>query len=285
MEGQTDTGRWKRSPFLSRRFVIGSSLAFVILAANAFLTYRTIGILVEASRAVESTLKVIGVLKDVQSDVAGAETGLRGYILSGERERLAQAHEQLGRAAQSVKALRSRPEAPPDQAQQVESADALIGEEFQRFSALIEIDRRKGMSAAIRTISATGGAATIGRVQDLVQDLLAVEDAQLTARTAQSRLSSDLSVVTDAVATFFNLGLLGVVILLARREIKERRQAEEVVKFAATHDPLTGLPNRVLLAERVNRAVAAAKSESRSTAVLFIARRRWRYRGTSPAAW
>ena len=270
MQGQTDTGRWKPSPFLSRRFVIGSSVAFIILAANAFLTYRTIANLIEASRAVENTLKVIEALKDVQNNVVGAKTGLRGYILSGERERLAQAHEQLGRAAQSVKALRSRPEAPPDQAQQVESADALIGEEFQRFSALIEIDRRKGMSAAIRTISATGGAATIGRVQDLVQDLLAVEDAQLTARTAQSRLSSDLSVVTAAVATFFNLGLLGVVILLARREIKERRQAEEVVKFAATHDPLTGLPNRVLLAERVNRAVAAAKSESRSTAVLFI---------------
>ena len=155
MEGQTDTGRWKRSPFLSRRFVIGSSLAFVILAANAFLTYRTIGILVEASRAVESTLKVIGVLKDVQSDVAGAETGLRGYILSGERDRLARAHDLLGDAAQSMEALRARPEAVPDQAQELESAAALIGEEFQRFSALIEVDRGKGMSAAIRSSSRT----------------------------------------------------------------------------------------------------------------------------------
>jgi diguanylate cyclase (GGDEF)-like protein len=126
------------------------------------------------------------------------------------------------------------------------------------------------MSAAIRGISATGGAARIRLAQTLVQDLLAAEDAQLAARTAQSGRSSDLSVVTSAVAALFNLGLLGVVILLARREIRERRQAEEVVKFAATHDPLTGLPNRVLLAERVNRAVAAAKSQDRNTAVLFI---------------
>ena len=270
VQGQADTGRWKRPPFLSRRFVIGSSVAFVILATNALLTYRTIANLVETSRAVESTLKVIEDLKDVQNNVVGAETRLRAYILSGEGDRLAQAHEYLGRAAQTIKMLRARRETTPDQTQQVESADALTGEELQRFSALIEIERRKGMSAAIRSISATGGAGTIRRVQNLVQDLLAAEDAQLAARTAQSRRSSDLSVITAAVATLFNLGLLGVVILLARREIKERRQAEEVVKFAATHDPLTGLPNRVLLAERVNRAVAAAKSEGRTTAVLFI---------------
>jgi diguanylate cyclase (GGDEF)-like protein len=270
VEEQTDTGRWKRSPFLSRRFVVGSSVAFVILAANALLTYRIIASLVEASRAVESTLKVIEDLKDVQNNIVGAETGLRGYILSGERDRLAQAQDFLGRAAQAVKGLRARPEATPDRSQQVESADVLIGEEIQRFSTLIEIDRRKGLSAAIRSISSTGGAARIRLVQSLVQDLLAAEDAQLAARTAQSRRSSDLSVITAAVATLFNLGLLGIVILLARREIRERRQAEEVVKFAATHDPLTGLPNRVLLAERVNRAVAAAKGQGRSTAVLFI---------------
>ena len=270
MQEQTDTGRGKRSPFLSRRFVLGSSAAFVILAANALLTYRTIANLVETSRAVETTLRVIDDLKEVQNSVIGAQTGLRGYILSGESKRLAQAHEFLGRAALPIKALRARPEAIPDRTQQVESADTLIGEEIQRFSALIEIDRKKGLSAAIRNISATGGAARIRLVENIVQDLLAAEDAQLAARTAQSRRSSDLSVITAVIATLFNLGLLGIVVLLARREIRERRQAEEVVKFAATHDPLTGLPNRVLLAERVNRAVGSAKSQARTSAVLFI---------------
>src|SRR5260370_33060670 len=86
-------------------------------------------------------------------------------------------------------------------------------------------------------------------------------DARLAFRHEQSRRSSDLSVVTAAVVTLFNLGLLGLVILLARREIKERRQAEEVVRFAATHDPLTGLPNRLLLVERANRALTSPKSE------------------------
>jgi diguanylate cyclase (GGDEF)-like protein len=267
---QTDTGAWKRATFLSRRFVIGSILAFGILAANAYVTYRTIADLVGASRSVESTLGVIAALKDVQNSISGAETELRGYILTGERDRLVQAHELVGRADLPVSALRAQPEAMPEQGTRVAALDALIVEEFGRLEKLIETDRRKGLLAAIRSISATGGATNIRRAQSLTQDLLAAEDLKLAAQTVQSRKSSNLSVITAAVATVFNLGLLGIVILLARREIRERHQAEEVVKFAATHDPLTGLPNRVLLAERVNRAVAQAKSEGRSTAVLFI---------------
>ena len=270
MSEQTDAGTWKRSLFLSRRFVIASIVAFGILAANAYVTYRTIANLIDASRSVENTLAVIAALKDVRNNIVSAETGLRGYILTGERDRVAQAHESVGRAGLPVRTLRARPEAIADQIGRIEALDALIVEEFDRLEKLIQTDRRKGVREAVRSISATGGAATLRGAEALTQDLLAAEDLKLAAQTEQSRRSSDFSVVTAAVATFFNLGLLAVVVLLARREIRERRQAEEVVKFAATHDPLTGLPNRALLAERVNRAVAQAKSHGRGIAVLFI---------------
>jgi len=266
----TDTGAWKRSPYLSRRFVIGSIVALAVLVANAYVTYRTIADLIDASRSVENTLGVVAALKDVANNVASAETELRGYILTGERERLAQARELVGRAGLPVRALRAAPEEIADQMQRIETLDELIVGEYNRIGRLIETDRKKGLLAAIRSITATGGASAMRRTQGLTQDLLAAEDMKLAEQTEQSRRSSDVSIVTAAVATLFNLGLLGLVILLARREIRERRQAEEVVKFAATHDPLTGLPNRLLLADRVNRAVVQAKSQGRNTAVLFV---------------
>ena len=270
MRDLTDTGAWRRSPFLSRRFVFGSIVALCVLVANAYVTYRTIAGLVEASRSVENTLWVTAALKDVQGNLAGAETELRGYILTGERQRLDQAHALVERAGLPVQALRARPEAIPEQRYRVEALDALIVEELERLGKLIEIDRKQGLLAAIRAITATGGATTLRRAEGLTQDLLAEEDVQLAAQTEQSRSSSDLSIITAAVATFFNLALLATVILLARREIRERRQAEEVVKFAATHDPLTGLPNRLLLADRVNRVVVQSRRQGRSAALLFI---------------
>src|SRR6266446_5541904 len=111
----SDAGTWKRLPFLSRRFVIGSLIAFGILFANAFVSYRTIANLIEASRTAENTLKLVGALKDLQGNVVASETELRGYIISGERDRLARAQASLARAANLVQTLRALSGAIPDQ--------------------------------------------------------------------------------------------------------------------------------------------------------------------------
>ncbi len=49
-----------------------------------------------------------------------------------------------------------------------------------------------------------------------------------------------------------------------------RQKAEDAVKFVATHDALTGLPNRVLFNERLSHSVAQARRYDRRLAVMFI---------------
>ncbi|WP_371867654.1 bifunctional diguanylate cyclase/phosphodiesterase [Duganella guangzhouensis] len=53
-------------------------------------------------------------------------------------------------------------------------------------------------------------------------------------------------------------------------EIVERRQAEARVHHMAYHDSLTGLPNRALLSDRLDRAMLAAQRTERKLAVMFI---------------
>src|SRR5437879_11970329 len=129
---------------------------------------------------------------------------------------------------------------------QVELLGALIGEEFERFAALSKIHGQKGVSAAIRTIGPTASAATTRHIRLLTTELMAAGDARLARRAEQSKRGSDLSVVTAGVATLFNVGLLGVVILLVRRDVKDRQHAEEVVNFAATHATIPGMANRLM---------------------------------------
>jgi diguanylate cyclase (GGDEF)-like protein/PAS domain S-box-containing protein len=54
------------------------------------------------------------------------------------------------------------------------------------------------------------------------------------------------------------------------RDITERKLAEEQVRQLAYYDPLTGLPNRRLLLERLDHALVQAKRFSRSLAVMFL---------------
>jgi diguanylate cyclase (GGDEF)-like protein/PAS domain S-box-containing protein len=57
---------------------------------------------------------------------------------------------------------------------------------------------------------------------------------------------------------------------LLQGEIVERRQAEARVHHMAYHDSLTGLPNRALLADRLDRAMLAAQRSERRLAVMFL---------------
>ncbi len=57
---------------------------------------------------------------------------------------------------------------------------------------------------------------------------------------------------------------------LLQAEIVERRQAEARVHHMAYHDSLTGLPNRALLADRLERAMLASLRGGRKLAVMFI---------------
>src|SRR5690242_11066751 len=57
----------------------------------------------------------------------------------------------------------------------------------------------------------------------------------------------------------------------ARRELEERLElAESELRRLASHDPLTGLPNRSQLDARLRTAVARARKRERAVALLFI---------------
>jgi len=77
----------------------------------------------------------------------------------------------------------------------------------------------------------------------------AIEDTAAPIRDSRGR-------VTGAVIVFRDVG--------AAREMSQR------MSHLAQHDTLTGLPNRLLLRDRLNRAIEAARRHGHSVAVLFM---------------
>lgn len=54
------------------------------------------------------------------------------------------------------------------------------------------------------------------------------------------------------------------------QDITEQRLAQEHVRHMATHDTLTGLPNRTLLTDRLDRAITRARRMKHRVAVIFL---------------
>ena len=58
--------------------------------------------------------------------------------------------------------------------------------------------------------------------------------------------------------------------LIMLHDITDRKRAEDQVQHQATHDALTGLPNRVLFLERLEQALAERHRDQQPLAVLFL---------------
>lgn len=54
------------------------------------------------------------------------------------------------------------------------------------------------------------------------------------------------------------------------RDITEKKKSEEIIRFQHNHDLLTGLPNRILLNDRLNALIAHSLGNREKFAVLFI---------------
>jgi diguanylate cyclase (GGDEF)-like protein/PAS domain S-box-containing protein len=100
-----------------------------------------------------------------------------------------------------------------------------------------------------------------GRSLWLVDDVTAQHEASDAVRLARDELELRVAARTAELA--------GANALL-QDEIVERRQAEARVHHMAYHDSLTGLPNRALLADRLQRAILAAQRAGTRLAVMFL---------------
>jgi diguanylate cyclase (GGDEF)-like protein/PAS domain S-box-containing protein len=62
----------------------------------------------------------------------------------------------------------------------------------------------------------------------------------------------------------------GTLICAAIRDETERKHAAEALAYRASHDALTGLPNRALFLDRLEHALARARRSSQTLAVMFL---------------
>ncbi len=101
------------------------------------------------------------------------------------------------------------------------------------------------------------------RVVTTGEPLLGVEESILTASGPKKWLSTSKVPLRDAQGDI--IGLVGIC-----RDVTERKHAEDQIHFLAHHDSLTGLPNRVLLMDRINQSILQADRNGTRVTVMFI---------------
>jgi diguanylate cyclase (GGDEF)-like protein len=127
---------------------------------------------------------------------------------------------------------------------------------------------------AVEQVSAAADRLATGTLADLTRAMRALSVGDLSAAKARA------DVIPVSVASQDEVGAMADSFNTMQREVGRTaealdgareglRAAENKLEYQALHDPLTGLPNRILLADRLTQALARA-SRRGPVAVLFL---------------
>jgi signal transduction histidine kinase len=247
-----------RQAIARRLSVIGFALATILLVVAGVVTYGRLVELREANRWVEHTLTVQTSLAQALSLVTDAETGQRGFLLTGQTSYLEPYDAAVTRLPPQLERIRRLTSDNPGQQARVDALERLSRQKLAELSATVATRERGNSREALRVVLSGEGKRVMDEIRATVDAMHAEEAQLLTDRveaearhggratlTIVSSLALALVLITAAVLT------LGAVERARDRERAARTMAEEVAAATAVSEERFQLAARE--AEEANR--------------------------------
>lgn len=191
-----------------------AGLLILVLALALSLDAR----LQEETRWIEHTLEVKSVVSDYEASIAAAESGQRGFLMSGEESYL----EPYNLALVELPKIRARLKSlVSDSAEQVANVERLAAETETRFNYLANniVSRRAGNSAEVlESFQSHRGQAVMLKVLSILKLLNDNENAKLAERRAIAESSARTLKLVIALGVLLLVSSLGLWIVSARRQ-------------------------------------------------------------------
>ncbi len=203
----------------------GAGVAIALLAANVAITSRNIHRLQRNTQQVAHTYERIASIEDVVSLAVDAETGQRGFLLTGESaylEPYSQAVDNIGEALQVVDRLFAR-----DPRQQARALDMNFHTEI-RLSELadtIALRQNSGLEAAQKRVFTNEGRREMDAIRSIADQMIQTEQVALEARSQQAEQTYRTAVFTGLFSGLLALAALLAFLTALRKYLEARQQA------------------------------------------------------------
>ena len=240
--------------FLDKRAVLGAVIVIGVLVLNLALGLFTIRRLNQNASAVSHTRDLIANTSSVLAATIDAETGQRGYLITGRDEYLEPYNDALGRIDSLLTLLRTSSSADAELGDRIERLDRAIDTRLGSLAHGIELRRESPEKASEFFLTGVGRRQT-DDVRAQVNEIAAIENALLDERQQQRTAAYRLALTSVAAAGLFAiLAVIGFFYYL-RTTFKTRSMAaamafEEAERYKITQEASVTLLSRPTQAAR-----------------------------------
>jgi diguanylate cyclase (GGDEF)-like protein len=284
--------------FLKRKVRLAFGFAMLTLLLMGAVSYRWMVISDEISRWSRHTYEVLSNIQHLLLAMERIESSSHQFVLTGKESDLHLYHANVLNMERDQESIRSLTADNLIQQNRLPALASLAAENIRDTETIIRLRRTQGLAAAVAAMESGQGRQATDEMQALVGKMQDEELRLLALRTAETDRDRSQTRVILIVGTLLGILITGFAGWSALRENTRRNEAEahlvqnveelrrsneELVRLAhaaqtmtqqmahlAEHDALTGLPNRLLLNDRVDRAVASAQRHENLVAVISL---------------
>ena len=239
---------------VEKKTLVGLGFASMILISiNAFAYWRVS----QNKTAFAQTAhirKVLEQLRTVSSDIKDAETGQRGYLLTGNEQYLQPYLTATAKIEQEIYSLKELTADNPEQQRQLDVLDALVSEKMAELDQTIDLRRAKGFESAQQVVLTNRGKQVMDKIRTLIQELEQEEtkEREQLLQKVQANDRKDTFISTTGILLSFVLLYFAYYTL--KGELMARRQAEwalqklntEIYKALESEKKLNELKSRIV---------------------------------------
>ena len=196
-----------------------------LLAGSMGVMYWVGQIALVSTRTMSTQQATIDHLHEALSTLKDAETGQRGYLLTGEERYLDPYKSALARLPAGVAELERLASIGDLQEAQVRQLVDLTRKKFAELDQTQQLRREQGQTAALAVVASGQGQRFMDDIRSLVRDMEAQELAQHQQALARANWAARVRTMTAIAMGLVNLGFLGWAYQQLAREMRHKEDA------------------------------------------------------------
>jgi PAS domain S-box-containing protein len=208
-----------------RWFFLGIAAVFIITAGNSALAFHNTRLLYETAGQVTHTHKVLEALAELLSRAKDAETGQRGFVITGDLGYLEPYHVAEGTITSSIRLIDSLTRDNPRLQAELPELRRVMANKLAELRETVALRQNEGFAAAERMVITGRGMATMDSLRGQVRRMVEYEEQLLKERTDRATRSRNFAISALIIAGLVQLATLVAMILLLRRKIRNRERA------------------------------------------------------------
>ncbi len=178
---------------VGRRLVAGFGLSALVLVLVAIVSYRNANLLIENDALVEHSHQVRLELADLLSLIEDAETGTRGYVITGDDSYLDPYKSALGLIQTTLADARKLTADSADQQRRLASLSPVIDAKLNDMKEAIDLRRTQGFDAAAKVVLTNAGKTHMEQIRAIVAASDQESRDLLKQRSEEARASAEMT--------------------------------------------------------------------------------------------